>query len=72
MKEILPKIIYFNQSAFVSSGLILDYILVAFETFYYMKNKRISCTGPMASKLDISKSYDQVEWIYLQRIMKKK
>ena len=71
MKEILPKIIYFNQSAFVSSGLILDYILVTFETFYYMKNKRVSCRGHMASKLDITKSYDRVEWIYLQRIMEK-
>nr|XP_023887038.1 uncharacterized protein LOC111999151 [Quercus suber] len=46
-------------------------IMVAFETLYYMRNHSTGKTGFMALKLDMSKAYDRVEWLYMEKLMKK-
>ena len=61
LKKLLPSIITKHLSAFVKYRLILDNILIAFETLHCMKNYRSSSTGYMALKLDMSKAYDRVE-----------
>ena len=71
LKKILPYIISESQSAFQSSKAITDNILVAFETLHHIKNQKSKKGGFMAMKLDMSKAYDWVEWIYLVRIMEK-
>ena len=70
-KSILPNIISDSQSAFVPSRIITDNTTVAFEMVHRMRNKRNGRKGHMAIKLDISKAYDRVEWVFLQRIMLK-
>ena len=55
----------------MSNCLILDKILVAFETLHYLKSKRRGKFGFMALKLDTSKAYDRVGWIFLEKIMEK-
>ena len=71
LKKILPKLISKFQNAFMSDCLITYNILVAFETLHHLKNKRQGKTGFMALKLDMSKAYDRVEWVFLEKIIKK-
>ena len=71
LKKVLPHIISESQSAFQSDKAISDNILVAFETLHHMKMKKSGKMGYMALKLDMSKVYDRLEWVFLQMIMEK-
>ena len=44
---------------------------MAFETLHHMKTKKFGKKGHLALKLDMSKAYDRVEWVFLERIMLK-
>ena len=71
LKKILPHVISDSQSAFQSDKAISDNILVAFETLHNMKRKRSGKMGHMTLKLDMSKAYDRLKWVFLQRIMER-
>ena len=61
LKTILSHLISPSQSAFVLGRLIIDNVLVAYESLHSMHNKRSGKKGSLALKLDISKAYDRVE-----------
>uniref|UniRef100_A0A2N9I5C2 DUF4283 domain-containing protein n=1 Tax=Fagus sylvatica TaxID=28930 RepID=A0A2N9I5C2_FAGSY len=46
--------------------LIIDKISVAFELIHKLKAKRSGRKGEVALKLDMSKAYDRVKWIFLR------
>lgn len=71
LKKLLPSIVSENQSAFVAGRLIIDNILVAFETMHTIKTKNQGKDGFMAFKLDMTKAFDRVEWNFLGKIMLK-
>ena len=55
----------------MSDRLISDNILVAFETFHYVRNHNKGKIGFMALKLDMSKAYDRVEWSFMEKVLVK-
>jgi hypothetical protein len=69
LKNVLPDIISPNQSAFIPGCLITDNVLAAYETLHTMHTKMWGKVGYMAVKLDMSKSYNRVEWNFLEAVM---
>ena len=71
LKPLLDSIISETQSAFIADRLITDNILIAFESLHHMKTNCTRKKSFMAMKLDMSKTYDRVEWVFLERILLK-
>ena len=71
LKPLLNSIILETQSAFTADILITNNILIAFESLHHMKTNCTGKKGFMALKLDMSKAYDRVEWIFLEKILLK-
>ncbi|KAL9671576.1 hypothetical protein QQ045_009146 [Rhodiola kirilowii] len=71
LKEVLHKVISETQSAFVPNRLITDNILLAHEVFHYIKTRSgmFNCFG--ALKLDMSKAYDRVDWVFMEKLQLK-
>ena len=71
LKPWLNFIISKTQSSFIADRLITDNILITFESLHHMKTNCTGKTGFMTLKLDMSKTYDRVEWVFLERILLK-
>ena len=71
LNKVLPKVVSDAQSAFVLGRQITDSVLVAFKIMHCINQRRKGKKGLMAIKLDMSKAYDQVEWAYLEVIMRR-
>ena len=61
LKRIPLAVIDDSQSAFVPRRLIMDNVLVAFETMHCINQRKKGKEALMAIKLDMSKAYDRVE-----------
>ena len=71
LEPMLHSIISDTQSAFIANRLITDNILIAFKSLHHMKNNCIGKKGFIVLKLDMSKAYDRVKWIFLEKILLK-
>lgn len=69
LKKVLPSIISHNLSAFVPGKLIVNNIIVAFETMHTMNCNMARKEGYMAMKLYMSKAYDRIKWRFLKLVM---
>lgn len=60
-QEVIHICINEAYNTFVSSRLILDNVVAAYEMFHSLKGKMVGMRGYFALKLDMSKTYDRVE-----------
>lgn len=70
-KHFLPACISKNQNAFVPGRLILDNVIIAHEFLHSFTNKQDGKASSFALKLDMTKAYDTVEWIFIEAMMLK-
>lgn len=61
LKRVLIAVIDESQSAFIPRRLIIDNVLVAFETMHSIDQRKKGKEDFMAIKVDMSKAYDRVE-----------
>ena len=71
LREFLDDIIGPEQSAFIPGRLIIDNVLIAYESVHAMKRRKKGGNAACAIKLDMMKAYDRIEWHYLEAIMLK-
>ncbi|GAU28408.1 hypothetical protein TSUD_257360 [Trifolium subterraneum] len=71
LKCCLDKCVSQEQSAFVEGRSILDNALIATEVIHALKRKTKGRRGELALKIDISKTYDKVDWGFLRGVMTK-
>lgn len=64
LKCALHDLIFEFQGAFVPGRLISDNIIVGYECIEHIMKKRQGRKGCVALKIDMSKAYDRVEWIF--------
>ncbi|KAL0405567.1 UNVERIFIED_CONTAM: hypothetical protein Slati_3870600 [Sesamum latifolium] len=69
VKPFLGALISDSQSTFVPGRLIMDNMLLAYELNHFLKHKTWGRKGHSSIKLDISKAYDRVEWVFLERVL---
>ena len=61
LKRVLDAVIDESQSTFVPGRLIIDNVIVAFETMHYIDQRKKGKEALLAEKLDMSKAYDRVK-----------
>lgn len=69
LKPILNSIVSEAQSAFITNRLITNNILIVFESLHYMKTQCSGKDGYMELTLDMSKAYNRVEWLFLEKFL---
>ncbi|KAL0446258.1 UNVERIFIED_CONTAM: putative mitochondrial protein [Sesamum latifolium] len=69
LKPLLGSLISPSQSAFVPGRSITDNVLIAYEINHFLLHKTWGKDGHVSLKLDVSKAYDCVEWIFLERVL---
>jgi hypothetical protein len=69
LKRCLDKCVSQEQSAFVEGRSILDNALIAIEVIHAIKRKTKGQRGELALKIDISKTYDKVDWGFLRCVL---
>jgi hypothetical protein len=71
LRPLLDDIISEAQSVFVPGRLITDNAMLAFECIHYIQQEKDPEKSFCAYKLDLSKAYDRVDWVFLEQMMLK-
>lgn len=71
IKSIIDSLISHSLSAFIPGRLITDNVMIPHELMHFMKRKTNGKQGWMTLKVDMSKTYDRVEWEFLKAVLEK-
>jgi hypothetical protein len=71
LRPLMNQLISDCQSAFIPGWLITDNTIIAFECFHAIMNSNGGSNDFSALKLDLSKAYDRVDWMYLEGVLRK-
>lgn len=71
LKIFIGLVISDSQSTFIPNQTITDNVIIGHECIHYIKNNKYGVNGLAAFKLDLSKTFDRVEWYYLECFMRK-
>lgn len=69
LNPLLPRLIYVNQSGFVSGRLITENVMLAQEIIHNIS--KINSGGNVVLKLDMAKAYDRLSWEFQENVLKK-
>lgn len=69
LRPLLAELILENQSAFIPGCLISDNSIIAFECAHHIQSLRPGAPDFCAYKLDLSKAYDRVDWLFLEKAL---
>ncbi|KAK2654122.1 hypothetical protein Ddye_013978 [Dipteronia dyeriana] len=70
-RNVLGEVISETRSTFIPRRLISDNAIVGFECIHALRNQKKGKKGALALKLDMSKAYYRVEWVFLESMMMK-
>lgn len=71
LQPILHLLISENQSAFVPGRAISDNVLITHEVQHYLKKSKAKKYSSMAVKTNMSKTYDIIEWNFIEFVLSK-
>lgn len=71
LKKCLPALVSDKQSAFSEGRLLTDNALIAFEVNHYIRRKTQRVNGIAGLKLDVSKAYCRLEWVFIRNMLMK-
>jgi hypothetical protein len=69
LQPLLQDLIAPIQSVFVPGRMIIDNTLIAFECLHAMEQANNKCKEFEVLKLDLTKAYGHVDWVYLEGIL---
>ena len=64
----INKLVSLIQTAFVPGRKGIDNVLIAQELFYALDRKK-GKEGYMATKVDLEKAYDRLEWCFIHKVL---
>ena len=71
LRPLLGELISENHSAFVPERLITDNSIIAFECIHHIQSLKENDPAFCAYKVDLSKAYDRVDWVFLEKALHK-
>lgn len=71
LKLLLSSLISQHQTSFVLGCQISNNSIIAYEIINALSNRRMRKNGFLSFKLDMSKAYDRIEWLYLHKVLTK-
>lgn len=72
LKPFMNELVSPQQNVLGGGRVIQDNLVIAHETFHFLKSSQNSKGKELAIKIDMNKTYDRVEWGFLEATLLKR